>query len=510
MPLVSGYDSDSGSDEQGGPSHVTGPSKQTSAAGTASHIAPSSSKISKRLASLLPAPTTTSGSKHCSAQTPAPPKKRQINIASLSSLRASNGESEGEETIAVGAASTKRPRLEDGAEKSSEGKKTHSLLGMLPAVKGPPPPKTDQAVPASKGQLGAISGSGSSAVGDDEGGSQETTDLANGDALEAQEEEEKEDLAASSSAQSSGSHPSKGNDAFRAMLGLPPSAKPAPNSSQALKVPSASMSIPRLASATPRIASSSVNVGARHADAQERSPAQKKDTVALGGFFGLDATEDAEPATHSTTKGASLGGFKSKFSVQAAPTLNSGEAEAYPGWTQDPDGTWVPITPAAHAQYASWLSSQSSEAAVAGSSSAGRRSLGTAEANAELARAGLKADQLYTIDAGRSASEAYEAPSNASNRQAPAAAARSDARYAAVAAAMKQAQANGGVVEGEEEDEDRGGKKKDKKDKAGFRARQKGQLSALFAHADEERERLEEKWAAHRSNKRKANERYGF
>lgn len=197
-------------------------------------------------------------------------------------------------------------------------------------------------------------------------------------------------------------------------------------------------------------------------------------------------TAPTASSSSSSTSAPSFTPAPSKFSISAAPTHDDGagdEAASYPGWSQDPDGSWVPLTPAAHAQYAAWLEEQRLEAA--------KKKPERDAAAAELARAGVDVASLRTVDAGADAQAAYDA-------QPPA---RSDARYAAAAAAVGSAAS---IEEaGGEED-----KKMDKK--TGFRARQKGQLSALVAQAEENKERLEERWARGKTAQRQSGQKYGF
>jgi hypothetical protein len=110
------------------------------------------------------------------------------------------------------------------------------------------------------------------------------------------------------------------------------------------------------------------------------------------------------------------------------------------------------------------------------------------EQAAEMARAGVAADSLRSVDAGADALAAYEA-------QAPA---RSDARYAAAAAAVGSSASV----------EDAGGEAQAKK--SNYRAMRKGQLSALVAQAEQNRDRLEEKWAAGKAKQREGGSKYGF
>jgi hypothetical protein len=387
------------------------------------------------LSGMLPPPKASAAAP---TKAPAPPKKRQITIGSLASLGADDS---------AAAAPVKRPKLsaDDGAQKPK-----HGLFGMLPTPSAPKP--ATPAEPAAESSTAPVlPPPGPSAAADPP----------------------KE---------------AKGNDAFRAMLGLAPSKAPAKPA-------------PLRPNASAPVASSSSKPSA---SVPAESSAKKETESEWAGFFGLGG-ECCMPCIgrrseiHAASRSkrcvlmlvlpgaAPSAPFKPvaaptqrSIAVRAAPELE--EPESFPGWSQDPDGTWVPVTPAAHEQYAAWMASQKDETATSG----GKKPRD--EQAAEMARAGVAADSLRSVDAGADALAAYEA-------QAPA---RSDARYAAAAAAVGSSASV----------EDAGGEAQAKK--SNYRAMRKGQLSALVAQAEQNRDRLEEKWAAGKAKQREGGSKYGF
>ncbi|KAK0529139.1 hypothetical protein OC834_003813 [Tilletia horrida] len=143
------------------------------------------------------------------------------------------------------------------------------------------------------------------------------------------------------------------------------------------------------------------------------------------------------------------------------------------GWAQDPDGTLYPVTPQAHEQYAQWQAAQKraqeAEAATKKASSDGKGGAMPSYSAADLANS--------SRSGGAASSSAL------------------DSKYAAAAAAVAgeadgQPAARGKAVN--------------------FRARNKGQLSAVLAMANERRDELEEKYAKGRDRQRDARQRYGF
>ncbi|WFC94427.1 hypothetical protein MBRA1_001057 [Malassezia brasiliensis] len=232
----------------------------------------------------------------------------------------------------------------------------------------------------------------------------------------------------------------KDNDDFRAMLGLAPKA-PQPERSKPKVIETASPAAP----ATTTI---------------------PKDTPSMS-------------ATVPSTDTQSSSSSSAKFRVSAAPDVGTSSTERdsgpepevdlaalYPGWRQDPDGSWYPVTPEAHAAYAAWAAQAEAEAQA----QAAFRSKSDVVPDAS---------QLTTFDA---AAELRNAPPSQS---AP--------------PANKKPKVEWNISE-----------KLQSERLTNMRARNRGQLSALLMHAVETRDALEDRWSQGKAKRREASKRYGF
>lgn len=205
--------------------------------------------------------------------------------------------------------------------------------------------------------------------------------------------------------------PAKGNEDFRAMLGLAPKA-PTKEQRQA----------PVIVSETHH----------GHHETVHQENQTETNLPAAPSF-------SAAPVVEDRTKS------------EPEPTTN-----AYPGWKRDPDGSWYPVTPEAHAMYAAWAQYTQKEAEL---HVPHHLPVTNFDASAEL-------DRVPKI------------PS-----QAPAPETRPESLVS----------------------------EKLRTDKfTNMRARTRGQLTSLLAMAHENRPMLEERWSQGKSKMRENKKRYGF
>lgn len=292
---------------------------------------------------------------------PAPQVKRQIVVEPASSSRSS-----------VEKPSPKRARHETNASSAS----THSLLNMLPA----PQNKASKRAP------------------------QPVRDNSDDDVL-------LEDDARMAVHHAPTEKPAKGNEDFRAMLGLAPKA-PTKDQRQA----------PVIVSETHK---------------GQPGPVHEE--------------TDAEPNLPATLPFSAAPDINERTKLEPEPTLDS-----YPGWKRDPDGTWYPVTPEAHAVYAAWTQHAQQEAELHIPHHARVASF---DASAELDRVAKIPSQEPTPES-RPESLVSE---------------------------------------------------KLRSDKfTNMRARTRGQLTSLLAMAHENRPVLEERWSQGKSKMRENKKRYGF
>lgn len=416
MGLVSGYGSDSDSE-----------------AGSDAIIAPSAAP-SSGLSSLLPAP------KSAGPSTSKPRGKRQIKVGGLS-----DADDDDDDDDQASGKPKKKPKMQASTASAS----AHSLFGMLPAPTRAPPPHS-----SAKGKNANVR------AGEDDGDGEEGT-------MQATQEEQTP-------------KPKKGNADFRAMLGLKPvaggQAKQGPAEMEEKRV----KSIPtQVSSISPQAqAQSSENLKARGPQTNTPPSASSPPTKATSkphsepalepdvDFFSISS--DSRPDASTPTSSLPV------TTLSAAPTI--AEDDPYPGWHQNPDGTWIPVTPAAQEEYERHQASNTDH---------------TRMIERLREQEGIDIDRLQHVDLQSTRAEWEKKPLEARIGSSAAL----DAKYAQAAGVLPV-----------EENKDNNAREK----KTNFRAKQKGQLTSLFAQAEERREELEDKWAQGKQNKRAAASRYGF
>lgn len=307
----------------------------------------------------------------------------------------------------------------------------HGLLGMLPAPMqtGPPTEEKQTAAPANK--MG-LAGDAESRLRMDAGPSSTATKA-------------------------------RGNNDFRAMLGLKPSSLPAK--------PRASVPKP-----TPK----------QHSEESPRMP------VATD-FFAL---QTAAPSTSSAgavssisiTSAPAIAGEEAEEEARARDAIAAEEEQRYRGWQQGPDGQWFPVTPEAHAAYKEYLTAQQNSSQADGQDDATERP-------ADMQFGDINA--IESVDANAARQAWLARPSTQADG------AGLDRKYALAAASMAMPDQGAPLVDQEEEVA-----KMDKK--TNMRARRAGQLSSLIAQAEENRERLEERWSKGKDGRNTAKAKYGF
>jgi hypothetical protein len=345
-------------------------------------------------------------------------------------------------------APAKRVKM-DGAKSSSiGGAGLHGLLGMLPAPKQSGVPPT-AAVHAKSAQEAPANNMGIA------GGSEGRLEFAS-----AATETKKV----------------KGNNDFRAMLGLKPSTlvvKPTQGLEKTIST------IPLPAGKQSENVKQESAVTAAPTSFEERS--ERKDD-----FFSLQDAASSTSAPKATTH---------SFAISTAPivedeqendeTREKAEKELYRGWQQGPDGNWFPVTPEAHAAYHQFLSTQAIQA----------KEQDNRPADMQFSNI----DAIQSVDANASREAWLARPSSDIDP----ASSGLDRKFAMAAASMAMPDQGVPLVDQEEEI-----KKMDKK--TNVRARKKGQLSALIAQAEESREKLEQRWSRGKDGRNTAKSKYGF
>lgn len=410
MDLVSGYDSGSDDDKP---------------APSLSSLLPAPSASAFHSAGLKLPPASSSGSTLSSSKPSQKRKaeKRQIRIDALDTLEAEDEEPP--------------PKRASNAGTSSGKTGQSGLLGMLPAPK--------QKVP-----LPSIETKGNS----------ETNATNMGLLADSEGRLEVNDPIAELKKV-------KGNNDFRAMLGLKPS-----------KLPEKTVSIAQHFQSNQ---GAKAVVSSTEGRREDVSPAPVKQPD----FFALSERSLA----------AASDNMASHITISTAPAVEDEQAEThedtideedqYRGWQQGPDGNWFPITPEAHAAYNEYLSTQS---AVPNR---------FADRPSDMMHGDI--DSMQTVDANASRQAWQSRPSTEGDLSSSGL----DRKYAMAAASIATPDQGIPLVDQEEEV-----KKMDKK--TNFRARRKGQLSALIAQAEENREKLEERWSRGKEGRNAAKEKYGF
>lgn len=421
--IVSGYDSDASSSS----SDAEAPSSQVK-----------TSAQSSGLFASLPAPRQTGVQTGVSNGAAPPKRKRQIRVGGSAPDEGSDDAVEAQLELS----SSKRAK---GREASATGS-GHSLFGMLPAPskRAPTPPKQANQSSAEQGQR----------------------------ALEVRDQGDDE---ASSSR--------KGNDHFRAMLGLQPTTRkerpsgqvPRKAASQSEAMQGGTKPPPHDTAATP-LQRDAVDLPRETSRPQEAVPSESLDEASTTDFFGIPQARASSSSQADRHRAVSA--------ISAAPAID--EAQTYPGWMQNPDGSWIPVTPDAQQQ---WAAQQAADDAMQAGNVDSR----------ELSR--LKAAGILDLNTLRSVNASEQAKSDEWHRKPHESGSTTgmDSKYAAAAAESASA-----APHQQQPDEP------PQRNNRTQRARRHGQLSALFSQADEKRESLEEKWAQGRANRRGAADRYGF
>lgn len=293
---------------------------------------------------------------------PAPQAKRQIVVESATPSH-----------LSVEKPPPKRPRHEMNASSAS----THSLLNMLPAPQNTASKRAPKPV----------------------------RDDSDDDVL-------LEDDARMTVHDVPSEKPAKGNEDFRAMLGLAPKA-PTKDQRQA----------PVIVSETHK---------------GQPGPLQQE--------------TDAEPNLPVASSFSAAPDIKECTESEPEPRMDS-----YPGWKRDPDGTWYPVTPEAHALYAAWAQHAQQEAELYTPHHA----------------------QVVSFDASAELNRIPKIPSQ-------------------------------GPTPPETRPESLVSEKLRTDKFTNMRARTRGQLTSLLAMAHENRPMLEERWSQGKSKMRENKKRYGF
>lgn len=310
----------------------------------------------------------------------------------------------------------------------------------------------------------------------------------------------------------------KGNADFRAMLGLKPiqsaGAGPSKPKEMAASVTSSRQPEPSrsvapikdsLATASKTVAStasSSTSTAPASEQAGPTSTSQPQPSQAPIDFFSLSSSSSN---SHSAPiKPTVPSSSSSRLAVSSAPTI--AEASPYAGWHQNPDGSWVPVTPEAIQAYEAHQASLTVSPQHAGGDARGAEE--AARELRKLREQGIDVDSLQSVDLEATRAEWERKPVEARS-------AALDAKYAA--AAGLPSQQGGAGVGGDDEDEDGAGAGRGERRKKGelpgaknARGKGRGQLSNLIAQAAERKDELEQKWADGKSNRAAASNRYGW
>lgn len=463
LALLSGYGSDSDSDD-GAPSAVQSAASKgatTAAAAAAAATATNSAKpSSSRLGSLLPPPKSASASPKSNASglslpPPTASKRKMIKIGSLQSV---DQRPDQEDSDVV---ETKKPRL--GTASTSK----HSLFGMLPAPKR----KDDEVLAERKKEADKRK---ADKVLDES----ETPSIVEAPLKIVQDVDRSVSPEVPTGGEVENSKPkAKTNDAFRAMLGLKPAAKKPP-------------ATPLDASITPVAKPNHTTTGAHK---QSASPKPTQPTAATSKVHAAPVDFFSLNTPLSNLKSASVTSSNSTVSISAAPAIDAPQQreshsaseeneESYPGWALDPDGSWVPITPEAQAQLNAYQASLSPPPPPATTSSSSRGA-SNLDGTRDLLAAGLTPEDIASFDAASAARNAYVENDGADSDKYAIA-----AEFAAGNRDAGMQQRKPGMVKG----------------------LRKGQLSSLISLANENRGKLEEKWQRGRDGQAQRARRYGW
>ncbi|CDR88899.1 uncharacterized protein SPSC_05731 [Sporisorium scitamineum] len=491
LASLAGYGSDS--DEEDIP-HATASTSSSvvTTAPAAAPARPASSKLGALLpqpraglASKLPPPSSSSNGSGLSLPPPTSStssKRKVIKVDSLQSFQASN---DGDDLDDATSTDSKKPRLGSSMQNGSTSK--HSLFGMLPAPKRKDGEvlaernKQAEARKAAKAIQDADASTSTQApLSIDENASRATSPGTDAD--------DTENIAASNRKPKG-----KNNDAFRAMLGLklaatkhqpPPSTSIPSSSSTSIKQNTTAHVSSSKVSSQPSSTSSVVKPDPGSASSSNADAQAPVDFFSLASARSSNSTASAP---HS-----------SSFAIPSAPTVdhpdpksshqavgtddNDGDDDAaeYPGWQLDPDGSWVPVTPEAHAQL---LAYQQSLPQATPSNTSTSKSASNLDGTRDLLAAGLTPEDLRAFDASDAARQAYlDANGDPADND----------KYAAAA-------------------EFSAGNREVQQRKPGMlKGLRKGQLSSLVSLASENRSQLEKRWQKNREAQAQRSKRYGF
>ncbi|WFC97721.1 hypothetical protein MYAM1_000440 [Malassezia yamatoensis] len=237
------------------------------------------------------------------------------------------------------------------------------------------------------------------------------------------------------------------NDDFRRMLGLAPKPKSTSQSKPPVVIASESVITPHNDIPTDS------DANATKPRIQSRMEKKSESDSREHRSFHVSAAPDVKDKPTSQTQG------KTSRSDQSS-------TEDWSGWRQDPDGSWYPVTPEAHAAYAAWAAQAEAEAQAA-------------------ATYASKSDKQQ--DVGRMAT--FDANAELSNSR----------PIQPTEPASKKPKVEWNISE-----------KLQSERLTNMRARNRGQLSSLLVQAADTREILEERWAKGKTKRREASKRYGF
>lgn len=224
------------------------------------------------------------------------------------------------------------------------------------------------------------------------------------------------------------SAPASDNEGFRAMLGLKPRERMAPRAAPETDV------VPTKAELL----------------ARAEKAAEERDTS-------LASATSAAPAISAAPEVRS----RSPTPEQVDPTV-------YEGWHQDPDGSWVPVTPEAHRIYAQWLAENAPPPLE-------EQDIGTQ-------RQFARHETVALLDADAEMHAHWDSKPKA----APAPRVEKPNMLAQVSERLQSDRLTN------------------------VRARSRGQLTSLIVQAQEKRQMLEDRWAHGRQKMRENKKRYGF
>ncbi|WFD41806.1 hypothetical protein MPSI1_000442 [Malassezia psittaci] len=239
----------------------------------------------------------------------------------------------------------------------------------------------------------------------------------------------------------------RGNDDFRRMLGLAPKAKSASKPKPPVVIASESVITPRNDIPTEFDGNATHPRFQLHTEKGFDSDSREHRSLCVS------AAPDVQDKPTSESPGATL-----------RPDESS--TEDWSGWRQDPDGSWYPVTPEAHAAYAAWAAQAEAEAQAA-------------------AMYASKSDKQQ--DLGRMATFDANAELHNSRPMQP------------TEPVSKKPKIEWNISEKLQSDR-----------LTNMRARNRGQLSSLLVQAAETRETLEDRWAKGKTKRREASKRYGF